>query len=78
MDSRTLPLRETRFILDGHLGRLAAFLRMLGFDSHYRNDFDDIQLAAVSLEERRILLTRDRGLLKRLREQAHRPRGWPR
>jgi len=61
---RPLPLRETRFILDGHLGKLAAFLRMLGFDTRYRNDFNDIELAVVSLEERR-LLTRDRGLLKR-------------
>ena len=62
---RPLPLRETRFVLDGHLGKLAAFLRMVGFDTRYRNDFDDAELAAVSLEEQRILLTRDRGLLKR-------------
>jgi uncharacterized protein with PIN domain len=62
---RPKPLRETRFILDGHLGRLAAFLRMLGFDALYRNDFTDSELASASLEDGRILLTRDRGLLKR-------------
>lgn len=62
---RPEPLRETRFILDVHLGRLAAYLRMLGFDSFYRNDAMDDELARISSEERRILLTRDRGLLKR-------------
>ena len=62
---RPTPLRETRFVLDGHLGRLTAYLRMLGFDSMYRNDFSDQELAMISLSENRILLTRDRGLLKR-------------
>ena len=62
---RPAPLREARFVLDGHLGRLAAYLRMLGFDTLYRNDFDDPELAQISAEQKRILLTRDRGLLKR-------------
>jgi uncharacterized protein with PIN domain len=62
---RPQPLRETRFILDVHLGRLAGALRMLGFDTLYRNDLDDGELATISQRERRILLTRDRGLLKR-------------
>jgi uncharacterized protein len=56
---------EKRFILDGHLGRLAAYLRMLGFDVLYRNDFSDDELAQISSSEERILLTRDQGLLKR-------------
>ena len=38
---------------------------MLGFDSLYRNDFSDEELAQISDNEKRILLTRDRGLLKR-------------
>jgi uncharacterized protein with PIN domain len=59
------PLRETRFVLDVHLGKLAAQLRMLGFDTRYRNDYGDAELADISRCERRILLTRDRGLLKR-------------
>ena len=59
------PLRQTRFVLDVHLGRLAAYLRMLGFDSLYRNDYPDRELARVSADEERILLTRDRELLKR-------------
>jgi uncharacterized protein with PIN domain len=62
---RPEPLRHPRFVLDQHLGRLAAYLRLLGFDALYRNDYDDEELARVSHEEGRILLTRDRGLLKR-------------
>jgi len=62
---RPIPLRDSRFVLDGHLGRLAAYLRMLGFDSLYHNDYSDEALAQISVAEKRILLTRDRGLLKR-------------
>ncbi len=62
---RPQPLREPRFVLDTHLGRLAAYLRMLGIDTVYRNDFADEELAQISSQEGRILLTRDRGLLKR-------------
>lgn len=54
-----------RFLLDNHLGRLAAYLRMLGFDSLYRNDYQDDELARVAAQETRILLTRDRRLLMR-------------
>jgi uncharacterized protein with PIN domain len=54
-----------RFPLDGHLGRLAAYLRMLGFDCLYRNDYDDEQLAETAQREDRILLSRDRRLLMR-------------
>lgn len=56
---------EIRFILDNHLGRLAAYLRMMGFDTLYRNSYQDEELARVSNEEDRILLTRDRRLLMR-------------
>jgi uncharacterized protein with PIN domain len=62
---RPQPLREVRFVLDGHLGRLAAYLRMLGFDTRYQPHADDAILAEVSKAEHRILLTRDQGLLKR-------------
>ncbi|MGD0863184.1 MAG: Mut7-C RNAse domain-containing protein [Candidatus Limnocylindrales bacterium] len=54
-----------RFVLDGHLGRLARYLRMLGFDALYDNRAIDDELARLSAGEARILLTRDRGLLKR-------------
>lgn len=62
---RPQPLRATRFVLDVHLGKLAGYLRMLGFDTLYRNDYHDDELADISRGESRILLTRDRGLLKR-------------
>ncbi len=62
---RPEPLRVTRFVVDGHLGRLAAYLRLFGFDTAYTNDPLDEDLARVSHDEHRILLTRDRGLLKR-------------
>ncbi len=62
---RPAPLREVRFVLDGHLGRLARFLRMLGFDARWRADATDEELARVAAAEHRILLTRDTGLLKR-------------
>ena len=59
------PLREPRFVLDVHLGKLSTYLRLLGFDTLYRNDYSDAELARISSEEGRLLLTRDRGLLKR-------------
>ena len=59
------PSPEPRFLLDVHLGRLAEYLRLLGFDTLYRNDYDDPELAAIAGAEERILLTRDIGLLKR-------------
>jgi hypothetical protein len=62
---RPEPLRHPRFVLDAHLGRLAAYLRMMGFDALYENHAADGALAEASCSQRRILLTRDAGLLKR-------------
>lgn len=61
---RSKPLREVKFILDTHLGKLAKYLRLIGFDSIYRNDFDDKEIIQLSLAEHRIILTRDIGILK--------------
>lgn len=61
---RPRPLREPRFILDVHLGRLAGYLRALGFDCLYANDFSDAYIIATALEAHRIILTRDTGILK--------------
>jgi len=52
------------FILDVHLGRLARRLRLLGLDCYYRNDCDDPSLIETALTQGRIILTRDRGILK--------------
>jgi uncharacterized protein with PIN domain len=60
-----VPLADPRFVLDGHLGRLAAYLRMLGFDTWYDRFAEDAQLAEVANREHRVLFTRDVGLLKR-------------
>jgi len=54
---------EPRFVLDCHLGRLASHLRMLGLDCLYDNSFEDEELVHISVNEKRILLTRDRMLL---------------
>ena len=62
---RPKPLRELRFVLDCHLGRLAKYLRIMGFDTLYANRSDDEELAGTSSREKRVLLTMDRGLLKR-------------
>jgi uncharacterized protein len=61
---RDEPLRDTKFIADAHLGGLARLLRMLGFDTLYSNEFTDGQIRATSQSEARVVLTRDRELLK--------------
>jgi uncharacterized protein with PIN domain len=61
---REKPLRESRFVIDANLGRLARYLRLLGFDVTYRNDFTDREVAQVAQREKRIVLTRDRALLQ--------------
>lgn len=69
---RTEPLRKLKFVLDGHLGKLAKYLRMAGFDTLYQNDYEDLEIALISEEKKRILLTRDRALLKRrIIDHAH-------
>jgi uncharacterized protein len=60
---RSEPLRRTRFIADAQLGGLAKYLRMLGFDTLYENGYTDAQVARISADEQRIVLTRDRALL---------------
>lgn len=57
------PPPGTRFLLDAHLGKLAGYLRLVGSDAHYDPALDDPQLVERSLEEDRVLLTRDRALL---------------
>ncbi|GAA4423972.1 Mut7-C RNAse domain-containing protein [Pontibacter saemangeumensis] len=52
------------FVLDVHLGKLVRALRMLGFDSCYRNDYTDKDISHIAQSENRIALTRDVGLLK--------------
>lgn len=67
---RQRPLREPRFVADTHLGGLAHMLRMSGFDTLYDQHFQDAEIAAIAAREGRIVLTRDRELLKR-RDVTH-------
>jgi len=62
---RPNPLRDPKFIADVHLGRLARYLRMMGFDVLYKNNFDDDEIIKISLDKKRAILTKDRGILKR-------------
>ncbi len=61
---RKIPLRDPKFIADVHLGSLAKYLRMLGFDVLYENEFSDAEIIETSLNEKRAILTKDRELLK--------------
>jgi uncharacterized protein with PIN domain len=61
-----VPGAPLRFLLDVHLGTLARRLRLLGVDTAYEStDIGDPALAARSAAERRVMLSRDRGLLRR-------------
>ena len=77
---RPQPLASYAFVLDVHLGKLARYLRFLGFDALYRNDFEDEELAEISDQQQRVLLTQDLGLLKRsivsygYRVRSHEPK----
>ncbi|MYZ35041.1 Mut7-C RNAse domain-containing protein [Streptomyces sp. MnatMP-M17] len=61
-----VPDAPLRFLLDVHLGTLARRLRLLGVDAAYESeDLGDPALATLSATERRVMLSRDRGLLRR-------------
>lgn len=61
---RPAPLREPRFVADVHLGTLARRLRLLGFDTTWERNLDDQTIIDTAARERRIILTRDKGILK--------------
>jgi uncharacterized protein with PIN domain len=52
------------FVIDLHLGKLARRLRLLGFDCLYQNDFSDAEIMQLSFDQQRVILTRDRGILR--------------
>jgi uncharacterized protein len=56
--------KNFKFVLDVHLGKLNAMLRMLGFDCYYRNDLDDDEIIDIANREERIILSRDLGIFK--------------
>lgn len=67
---REQPLRTPRFVADAHLGALARLLRRAGFDTLYDNRYQDREIADIAARDGRIVLTRDRELLK-LRRITH-------
>lgn len=63
-DAAGAPGAQDLFLADAHLGALARFLRMLGFDTLHENAYDDAEIRRLAMAERRVVLTRDRDLLK--------------
>ncbi|MEM2875403.1 MAG: Mut7-C RNAse domain-containing protein [Candidatus Bathyarchaeia archaeon] len=56
---------DLKFVVDGMLGKIARWLRILGYDVKYENSLDDLSLIKIAQDERRILLTRDILLYRR-------------
>lgn len=61
---REKPLRHLSFICDVHLGKLLKYMRMLGLDTDYQNDYTDCRMIYASVKYNKIILTKDRELLK--------------
>ena len=61
---RPKPLRQLKFVVDVNLGKLARKLRLLGFDVAYDNNRADHEIIQLAVKEKRVILTRDVGLLK--------------
>ncbi len=61
---RNRPLRNLKFLADVHLGKLAKYLRICGFDTYYQSNIRDNEIISLALKDNRIILTRDREMLK--------------
>lgn len=61
---RPTPLRQLKFIVDVNLGKLARYLRLLGFDTLFSTNYKDIEIIRIAEKEKRLILTRDKELLK--------------
>lgn len=57
-------IENPKFILDVHLGKLAKYMRIMGFDTLYRTDYSDDEILKISIQEERVILTRDLGILR--------------
>jgi uncharacterized protein with PIN domain len=64
---REKPLRDMKFVADVHLGKLARYLRLCGFDTYYSKDSNDRNIINISLSDKRVILTRDKEMLKNKR-----------
>jgi uncharacterized protein with PIN domain len=54
---------ELRFMVDAMLGRLARWLRVMGYDARFEAGIADADLVRIAIREDRVLLTRDRALV---------------
>lgn len=61
---RPRPIDDMRFAVDVNVGKLAPFLRMLGYDTFFENKLSDEHMANIARDQQRVVLSRDRGLLK--------------
>jgi len=66
---RPAPLTAVKFVVDVNVGRLAALLRLTGFDAAYHNALGDRRIAGLAHRENRVVLSKDRALLKRSKIQ---------
>jgi uncharacterized protein len=61
---REHPSGDLKFVADVHLGKLTKYLRLLGFDTYYHTDYNDKEIIEIALSDKRVILTRDKELLK--------------
>lgn len=61
---REKPLRDLKFVADVHLGKLTKYLRLCGFDTYYHQALNDPEIINLAGSDKRVILTRDRELLK--------------
>jgi uncharacterized protein with PIN domain len=64
------PASSPRFFADAMLGRLARWLRILGYDTSYEAHVEDAALVRRAIQEERVILTRDRALPENFRVPA--------
>ena len=57
-------MRDLKFISDVHLGKLTKYLRLCGLDTYYSTDFNDKEIINLAISDNRVILTRDKELLK--------------
>ncbi len=58
-------MMEIKFFADNNVGKLAKWLRMMGYDTRFFNGSDDSHMVAVALAEGRVILTRDTQIMRR-------------
>jgi len=56
---------KPKFMVDHNVGKLAKWLRLMGYDARFFNDGEDSRMIAAALAEDRIILTKDTHILKR-------------